>query len=302
MGSLRGVQDALAHGVGQRDLAGGDEVLLLGGSVSLLAVAAAVDPEHVLLELGQLTRALQDLAVDDVGRVALGVAVLARVQVQHELRQRPVQPRHRPAQEGKARTCQQRAGIEVQPQRRAEIDMVLDMEVECPRDTPASHLDVAALVGAHRHAVVRQVGQTHHHGRQLGLDRLQALGRGLELVADAADLRHHRRSVLALGLELADLPAEGVAARLQFLGAGLDRLALGLQRTEALDVEEGLRVAPGRQALDDTGQVAAQQLDIEHRGVSLAVADAVTAVAHALGGVAGNVGGGRMAGAARGGT
>jgi hypothetical protein len=49
---LRGVEDLLAHGVGQRDLAGADQVLL---GLRLVA-AAARDPEHVVLELGQLAR------------------------------------------------------------------------------------------------------------------------------------------------------------------------------------------------------------------------------------------------------
>jgi hypothetical protein len=53
MGSCVGVQDLLAHGVGQRDLGGADQVLL-----GLRLVAAARDPEHVFLELGQLARCL----------------------------------------------------------------------------------------------------------------------------------------------------------------------------------------------------------------------------------------------------
>jgi hypothetical protein len=66
-------------------------------------VAAAGDPEHVLLEFGQLTGALEHLAVDDVRRVALDVAVLCGLQVEHELRERAMQPGDRPAQKGEAR-------------------------------------------------------------------------------------------------------------------------------------------------------------------------------------------------------
>jgi hypothetical protein len=93
-GQRRRVQDLLAHGVGERDLGRGDEVLL-----GLAFVATPGYPEHVFLELGQLPRAFQHLAVHDVGRPALGVAVFLRLRVQHELRQRPVQPRRRAAQQ-----------------------------------------------------------------------------------------------------------------------------------------------------------------------------------------------------------
>jgi hypothetical protein len=50
---------------------------------------------------------------------------------------------------------------------------------------------------------------------------------------------HHRSGVAALGLELADLLAQRVAARLQFFGASLDSLALGLERGEVLASREG---------------------------------------------------------------
>ncbi len=68
--------------------------------------------------------------------------------------------------------------------------------------------------------------------------------------------------MLALALEHADLLGQGVAARLQFLGADLQRLALVLERLEGLDVEEGLRVLAGLQALDDGVEVLAQQGDV----------------------------------------
>jgi hypothetical protein len=73
---------------------GRDQVLL-----GLRLVAAPQTQNMSSLNLGSWPGAFEHLAVDDVGRVALGVAVLAGLQVQHELRQRAVQPRRRPAQE-----------------------------------------------------------------------------------------------------------------------------------------------------------------------------------------------------------
>ena len=106
---------------------------------------------------------------------------------------------------------------------------------------------------------------------QLGLDPLQPLSRSLQLVADAAHLGHQGGGVLALALGLADLLGQAVAARLQLLGTGLQRLALGFERLEAADVEKRLRRLAGFEACDHAGQITAQQVDVEHgRGPRLA--------------------------------
>ena len=104
------------------------------------------------------------------------------------------------------------------------------------RRAPAAHLDVGVLVGADRHAVVRQVGHGHQQRRQIS---------AWMCVAAARPRRPARRpgrppaaitaaAVLALGLELADLLGQAVALRLQLFGARLDALALGLERDEVL--------------------------------------------------------------------
>mmetsp|Transcript_1075 Transcript_1075/g.1642 ORF Transcript_1075/g.1642 Transcript_1075/m.1642 type:complete len:501 (-) Transcript_1075:722-2224(-) len=258
-GQILGLQHTLADGVGQRDLRGRDQVLL-----GVLGVATAQHPEHVLLELGQLARALQDLAVDDVGRVALGVAVLGGLHVKHELRKRAVQAGDRALQKGEARARQLGAGLEVQAQRGTQVDMVLHVEVEAARRAPAAHLDVAGLVRAERNTLVGQVGHAHQQVVELVLDRVQPLGAGLEFIGDAAHLSHLRGGILALALGHADLLGQRVAARLQFLGAGLHRLALGLQGLEALHVEEWLGVLACVQALDDGVELLAQLGDVEH--------------------------------------
>ena len=107
-------QDLLADRVGQRDLRRGNEVLRLAGFASL------ADGEHVGLEFRQLGRAHQRVGADDVRRVALGVAMLARLRVEHELPERAVQQRNVAAQERKARARDLRRGGEVDlPQRLA---------------------------------------------------------------------------------------------------------------------------------------------------------------------------------------
>ncbi len=83
--------------------------------------------------------------------------------------------------------------------------MVLDREVERARLAPAANLGVGMLVGADRHAVVRQVRQAHQQRGDLGLQGIVARGGGGQRVAQPSHLGHHRRHVLALGLQLADL-------------------------------------------------------------------------------------------------
>ena len=55
-----------------------------------------------------------------------------------------------------------------------------------------------------------------------------------------------------------------VAPRLQLLGAGLQRLALGLERDEAVDVEKRLRRRARLEAGDDLREILAQERDVEH--------------------------------------
>ena len=68
--------------------------------------------------------------------------------------------------------------------------------------------------------------------------------------------------MITLALELADLLAQAVALRLQFFGTCLDRLALGLQRTKYLHIQERLWILARLQACDNTVEFLAQQVDI----------------------------------------
>ena len=93
-------QHRVAHKVGERYLAGGDEVQRR--RVRLGSLPALVDRKQVLFKFGQLAGAAQGVGVHDVGRVALGVAVTLGLGVQHELGERPVQPRHTAFHHGEA--------------------------------------------------------------------------------------------------------------------------------------------------------------------------------------------------------
>ena len=174
-------QHGVAHQVGQRHFSRGDQVQRRMVGHWLGVLPAFVGCEQIALELGQLARALERFGVDDIGHIALGVAMLASLQVEHELRQRPVQARDLVLHDRETRTGDLRASVEVQPQRRAHVHMVLHLEVELARPfaigTPCAHLDVGRLVGPHRDTLVRQVGHCRQHGCQLSLNLLQPRSR-----------------------------------------------------------------------------------------------------------------------------
>ena len=199
--------------------------------------------------------------------------MLLRLHVQHELGQRPVQTRNRPAHHGKARPRQFGARVKIQPQRRAQVDMVLGGKAQrqricaqAPLRRPAAQLHIGFFVGAHGHAGVRQVGHAGQDVLDLCLQRLQARLRRFQRLLDAAHLRHHGvgAGMVTLALEHADLLAQAVALRLQVFGAGLQHLALGLKGRKGIHIQPGLRVLAGLQTRHNAVQVFTQQGDVKH--------------------------------------
>jgi len=183
--------------------------------------------------------------------------VLVGVHVEHELDQRPMQPRHGAGERDEARPRHLGRQIEVHPAvARPEIDMILGFEVERRRRTPAAFLAVVGLVAPVRNLGSGQIGQAQTDVGQLVLDRAQPrLGR-LELIAQIGDLGQQRRDVLAGRLGAPDRLGARVARVLEFLNLDLERLALGLQGLDPRGVEH--QTAPG-QLLGDLIEFSAQR-------------------------------------------
>jgi hypothetical protein len=147
--------------VGQRDFAGGNQVQRGGlpGCPRLLPpfLAANRSPSN----LGNCPVPRRRVGVDDVGGVTLGVAVLLGLHVEHELRQRPVQTRDGPLSTVKRAPVSLTPMSKSSPSGEPTSTWSLTGKSICAAYPSAQH-HVAGLVGAHRHAGVRQVG----HGQQ----------------------------------------------------------------------------------------------------------------------------------------
>ncbi len=197
----------------------------------------------------------------EVGHVGFAVAVFSDMQVEHELDQCAVQARERTRHHHEARARDASRGFEVHPQALADRDMILGLELERRRLAPAADLDVRVLVAARRHACVQNIGQTQLQILEFGLQLLELLGNPLERHAQGLAGREQRGAILALGLCVADRLRVGIALGAQPVRLDLHRLAALFDRGDTGHVEHE---AAARQLRCHSGQIAAQQLGIEH--------------------------------------
>ena len=140
-------KDLLTDRIGQRNLSGGNQPAPIGGL------------EVVLGELWQLPSAEQRFFADQQRSGVLGVAVHRRLMIEHELPERPLQPRHLTAQKGKPRARNQRAGFEVEAECWADVGVFFGGEIELARVTPSRNFDVLGFAGAIGNVVGGEVGK-----------------------------------------------------------------------------------------------------------------------------------------------
>jgi hypothetical protein len=241
---------------GERHLRGGDQV----EGAARVGLHGA---EHLLLELGQHRDAGHGLEIHQVRHPQLGEAVLARVQVQHELGERAAQARGRAPHDGEAGLGDLGRAVEVEDtERLADLEVLLRREGERARGAPAAHLDVVVRGGAHRHRGVRHVRDLEQQGLEPPVRLLHLRVEGLDPVGDLPHARGGGLRVLAPTPGLPDRLRGAIALRLELLGLGHEPAAgrVGLQ-----DRGEGdRRPAGGERALHSRG-IVADQLDVQHR-------------------------------------
>ena len=210
-----GLDDRLAHEVGQRHLGGRDQEI----------PAVACDREQIFLELRQLARAEQRVLVDEIRHVSLGVAVLLRMHVEHELDQRAVKPGDSAVQNDESAAGELRSRLEIEhAERPAEVGVVPGLELELARLAPAPNLDVRRLIRAVRNVGTEQIRQPLH-------DLVERAGNGVkvgfgfrERVAECTDLLPQSFDVFARGPGRADRFRARVALPAQRLNLVLQAL------------------------------------------------------------------------------
>ena len=190
-----GGEDLVAHDVGQRDLRGRDQVERL--AVAVLR-RPCVTENMSASNFGSCVVPTSVSRVDHVRRVALGVAVLARVHVEHELRERAMQAREIAAQERRSarRRASPRSRNRAAPSAFADVDVVRAREIERARRAPAAHLDVVVGRPARRASTGAGGSAARAGNRAASPARARArASSALQLVADAGDFAPSARDV-----------------------------------------------------------------------------------------------------------
>ena len=224
------------------------------------------DLEQILLELGQIAGPAKRFGVHEKRRLDLDVAVLARMQIEHEVDQGACEAGAGPEEDREPRAGHLRGPLEVDDaERRTELPVRTRLEVERLRLAVPAHFLVVFGGGADRHARMRQVRERHEQRRLLKLDVVQL---NLELtdllIAHLVGGKNPRRiETLALGAR--DLVAGRVLLPFQSFELGDETFAARLERRQLLQV--GIRVeAAVAQAGASFFEVIPHVRGVEHDG------------------------------------
>ncbi len=280
-GACGEVDDFVAEDVGDGDFGGGDQpvvaVLQLAGDEGALVVGV----EEVFGELGELAGAVEGFRVHEAGGKDLDVAVLAGVEVEHEVGEGSLEAGSGAELEDEAGAGDLGGALEVEDAEGfADLPVGTGGEVEGGDGAPGLLDDVVVLGGAGGDAVVGKVGE--------GLEELAKAevgfgGAGFELVClffERGGLCGDEGDVGALALEAAELGGEGVALGLEGLSFGDGRATGCVEIGKSLEECPGLRRADGvflRPAGDSPAQTLNHAYSLYFSVHSAAVKDTVGA-------------------------
>ena len=164
------VQGFIAEEIRDWNFGGGDQPMIVVVQIALSERAFIVAVKEVLSEFRQLAGAEERAGVDHVGRQNFRIAVLAGVQVQHEVGQGALKPGTRAVVKGEAGTGDFGRAIEVEDvQGFAELPMGFGREVEGWLLAVTLDKTVAVLVGALRHVGLRQVWKGFENAAEFGI-------------------------------------------------------------------------------------------------------------------------------------
>src|SRR5262249_4210148 len=175
--------------------------------------------EELLLEFGELPDPEHRRPADQMGHPDLGIAVLARVEVEHEGRECSFQARGRSPEHREARFRDLGGPLEIEEAERfADFVMGLRREGKLSRLPPLSDLGIVLAAGADWHRWMRQVRKLQEEVLDLLVDRLDVTVQRLDAIADLAHARLLGRRVLPPALGLPDGLRGAIPQRLEILG------------------------------------------------------------------------------------
>ena len=221
----------------------------------------------ILLEFRQLRGTVHNVVAHQKRRIDFGVAVPARMQIEHELAKRALKPRKPGTQHDKARAGELGRGCKIHlPERFADIEMLFWCKVEVSLGSEMVPLDIVARVLAVRYIFAR-------HVRKLG-QRVIELLRGLLLCSferrnlglQAANFRKQslRSRFLVALLGGANLLRCQIAPGLRGLGGPNCRAAAFVQGDEPACF--GGQTTPGKRMIEFL-RVLADPSDVVHASV-----------------------------------
>src|SRR3989441_1044746 len=218
--------------------------------------------EDLLLELGQEPIVLHRRGIHEVGHPHFRVAVLPRVEVEHELRQRALEPRRRAPQDRKSRLRNLRRTLEVEePERFADLLVGLRSEPERARRSPPAHLHVLLLGRPGGQRRVGKVRDLEEETLDLSVDRAD---RGIELF-DAIGARPHVVSDFGgnrpAGVLAGQFLRGTIVRGLQLFGFVDQAASLGVAGEEVL---HQLGAAPVGQPARDRLGILTDQPEVQH--------------------------------------
>ena len=218
--------------------------------------------EQVFGELRQLPGSLKARRIDQKRRQHFGVTMLARVDIQHEVDQRPLQLGPQPDVHGEP--CARYLGRPLHIQNvqcRPQVPVRLRREVKLRRRSPAADFHVILAASAHRNRLVRNIRDAQQNLIERRVHRLQLFIQRGDGVANLAHLPLAVGRVLTGLAKLRDFGALRVSQSLQLLGFGDGAAALSIQRRKFLSLQFE---AAGRQPLLDRGEVVSKVRKIVH--------------------------------------
>ena len=220
--------------------------------------------EKIGSKFRQVPGAVHGFGIHQIRGKNFGVPMLARVKIEHEVGECPLElgtqvPVHRKARAGELRCAFQIENAKVGPQ----IPMWLRSEIKFRRRAPAPHFHIFLRAVADRHAGVRQIG---HAGENLPQPRIKIGSSFLKIsdpLAQFLGLGHGCAGVLARLFLLCNLLGSSVALRLTGFRFR-DRLPAALVDLAEI-LEHGRRVhAALPQLLLHNWQIVTYEIQIKH--------------------------------------